>query len=375
MKKNIFSLVFSLIFISTTSIAQNYTKGSIVTTSNETIKGRVLIDYKTQKISLKKDLKESSYNFNQINTITLGTTTLTKKDIDGTTYYVSSIVSGRGSLYKINDTQYLVTGNKTKNAIINTDEKSSKTPGILAILFDDCNSIRVLLNNEDNFNAPALRKIVEAYNVCDYSSYAPTEKEVKNATLHNTDQASFFAGIGTGLNNVSFFDSDNTEALASIQLQAGVIASPSFFGRIQGNLFVTLEGNASFSGENDFNNNNNNITEATSFRVNSYRAFLGLEYLFNKTGKIKPFAGLSIGVTSDSFKGNVAGFDFDITGGNTLLVPRVGARLQLPNQKHIGLTLAYLSEYENNLSFPVNDAVIPLIVNNKNFTLSLNYYF
>ncbi|WP_299769876.1 outer membrane beta-barrel protein [uncultured Dokdonia sp.] len=372
MKKNILLLVFSLIFISTTSIAQNYTKGSIATTSNETIKGRVLIDYETQKISLKKDLKESSYTFSQVKSVTLGTTTLVKGDIDGTAYYTSNVVSGKGSLYKINDSQYLITGNNGKNVVINTDEKSSKTPGKLAVLFDDCNSIRALLNNEDNFNAPALRKIVEIYNTCDYGIYTPTKKEVKNATLHNTDQASFFAGIGAGLNNVRFFDNNNSESLASVQVQAGVIASPSFFGRIQGNLFITLEGSANFSGEKDFDTN---TSETTSFRINSYRAFLGLEYLFNKTGKIKPFAGFSIGVTSDSFEGNVDGFNFDITGGNPILAPKIGVRLQLPNQKHIGITFTYVSEYENNLSFPVNNTVIPLIVNNENVTLSLNYYF
>ncbi|WP_299685657.1 outer membrane beta-barrel protein [uncultured Dokdonia sp.] len=372
MKKNILFFAFALILTSASAIAQNYSKGAITTTSNETIKGRVLIDYETKKVSLKKDLKISSYSFDQVNIVTLGATILEKKNINGASYYTSTITSGKGSLYKINDSQYLITGNNGKDAIINTDEKSSKTPGILAVLFDDCNSIRAILNNEDNFNRPALQKIINTYNSCEYSNYAPTEKEVKNATTYNTDQASFFAGIGTGLNNVSFFDNSNSESIVSIQVQAGVIASPSFFGRIQGNLFVTLEGSASFSGEKDFDTN---TTGATSFRINSYRAFLGLEYLFNKTGKIKPFAGISIGVTSDSFEGSVDAFNFDITGGNTLFAPKIGARLQLPNQKHIGLTLSYLSEYENNLSFPVNNTVIPLIVNNENFTLSLNYYF
>ncbi len=371
MKKNTL-LLLTLIFTISTTIAQTFTKGSIATSSNESIKGRVLIDYDTEKITLKKDLKTTTYSFDQVNTVTLGSTQLIKKDINGTSYYVSNIISGKGSLYKINDSQYLVTGNNDKNAIITTNKKSNTTSGILAILFDDCNSIRTTLNNEDNFNGPALRKIVDAYNSCDYSAYTPTEKEVKDAAKHNTDQASFFAGIGAGLNTITFFDNNDTETLASVQVQAGVITSPSFFGRLQGNLFVTLEGSANFSGEKDFNTN---TSETTSFRVNSYRAFLGLEYLFNKKGKIKPFAGLSIGVTSDSFKGNIDDFNFDITGGNTILAPKIGARLQLPNQKHLGITFAYISEYENNLSFPVNNTVIPLVVNNENITLSLNYYF
>lgn len=353
-----------------TSIAQNYTKGTL-TTTNGPIKGRVLIDYENQKILLKKDLKLNTYSFDQVNSMTLGNTSLTKKEFDGTTYYVSNITSGKANLYKINASQYLVAVENGKSATITTNDSSSKIPGTLAVLFNDCNSIRALLNNEDNFNEAALRKIVDSYNSCEYGAYAPTEKEVKNATLHNTDQASFFAGFGAGLNNISFFDSNDTEALISTQIQAGVIASPSFFGSIQGNLFVSLEGSASFSGENNFEN----TLSPTRFRVNSYRAFLGLEYLFNKTGKIKPFAGVSIGITSDSFKGDVDGFSFDITGGNTLLVPKVGARYQLPNQKHIGFTLSYLSEYENNLSFPANDTVIPLVVNSENITFSLSYYF
>lgn len=353
-----------------TSIAQNYTKGTLTTTNGLT-KGRVLIDYENQKILLKKDLKVSTYSFDLVNSMTLGNTSFTKKEFDGTIYYVSNITSGKANLYKVNASQYLVAVENGKNAIIDTNGSSSKIPGTLAVLFDDCNSIRALLNNEDNFNEAALRKIVNSYNSCEYSAYAPTEKEAKNAALHNTDQAIFYAGFGGGLNAISFFDSNDTEALISTQIQAGVIASPSFFGAIQGNLFVSLEGSASFSGENDFEN----AVSPTRFRVNSYRAFLGLEYLFNKTGKIKPFAGISIGITSDSFKGDVDEFSFDITGGNTLFVPKIGARYQLPNQKHIGLTLSYLSEYENNLSFPVNDTVIPLVVNNENFTFSLSYYF
>ncbi len=357
--------------IATTAIAQNYSRGTITTNTNKITKGRVLIDYQSKKISFKKDLKANTYSFNQVQSITLGNTSLTKKELDGTIYYASNIVSGKGNLYKINTSQYFVTVENGKNAIIDTNVDSSKTPGILAVIFEDCNSIRDLLNNEDNFNETVLRKIVTTYNSCSYGTFTPTEKEINNANNHNTDQASFYAGIGGGLNNVSFFDNNNTESLASGQLQIGVITSPSFFGKIQGNLFVTLEGSASFSGEKDFDNN----IDSTSFRVNSFRASIGFEYLFNKTGKIKPFIGVSAGVTSDSFDGEVRGFSFDITGGNTIVVPKIGARLQLANKKHVGLTLSYFSEYENDLSFPVNDTVIPLVVNNQNFTLSFNYYF
>lgn len=370
MKKNILLFVFLSLLSITTTIAQNYTTGTI-TTKNETIKGRVLVDYESQTLTLKKDLKVTTYTFDQVNSITLRNTTLSKKIFDGTLYYVSSIVSGKGNLYKINNSQYLVAVENGKNTVINTTQKSNKTPGILAVLFSDCNTIRAALNNEDLFNEPALRKIVNSYNACDYSAYAPTEKEVKNASKHNTDQASFYTGIGTGLNSISFFDNTSTESLLSTQIQAGLIASPSFFGAIQGNLFVSLEGSANFSGDTNFGN----IASPTNFRVNSYRVFLGFEYMVNKTRKIKPFVGVSIGVTSDSFKGEIDGFSFDITGGNTLFVPRFGALFQLPNQKHVGVTLSYLSEYENNLSFLTNDTVIPLIVNNENFTLSLNYYF
>lgn len=371
MKKKTVLFIFSMMFMATAAIAQNYAKGSITTSSNETLKGRVLIDYQTEKISLKKDLKVSTFTFNQVNAVTLGSNSLTKKEIGGTSYYVSSIISGKGNLYKVNTSQYLVAVENGKNAIIDTNSDANKIPGTLAVIFEDCNSIRDTLNNEDNFNEGALRKIVSAYNSCSYGAFSPTEKEIKNANTHNTDQASFYAGIGGGLNSISFFDSNDTESLASGQLQIGVIASPSFFGRIQGNLFVTLEGSAGFSGDKDFGS----VADSTSFSVNSYRASIGLEYLFNKTGKIKPFVGVSVGVTSDTFDGEVNGFSFDITGGNTIVIPKIGARLQLPNKKHVGVTLSYLSEYENNLSFPVNDTVIPLIVNNQNFTLSFNYYF
>ncbi len=368
--KFLLCMVILLCTISSTH-AQNFTKGSITTLDNSLHEGRISIDYKTQKVVLKKNLKATTYSFDKIKSIVLGNLSLDKQNIDNTNYFVSAIESGKGTLYKINEKQYLITVDNGKNAVIDLQDSNAKIPGTLAVLFEDCNTIRDLLNAEDNFNEAALQKIITTYNSCSYSAYAPTEREVKNANTHNTDQASFYIGLGGGLNSVSFFESSDTESLAAGQFTIGVIASPSFFGPIQGNLFVTLEGNVSLSGDNDFGN-----TDApVSFSVNTFRALLGLEYQFNKTGKIKPFIGVSGGVTSDSFEGNVDGLAFDISGGNPIVAPRIGARFALPNKKNIGVSLTYIAEYENNLSFPAGDIIVPLIVNSEYFTLGVNYYF
>ena len=92
----------------------------------------------------------------------------------------------------------------------------------------------------------------------------------------------------------------------------------------------------------------------------------------------KPYLGIGVGLASDYFKGNVAGLQFDINGGNPIWMPKAGLLYSLGNGNDIGITFEYIPEYENDLSFPSNDEempVIPLIVKSSHINFGLNYYF
>ena len=198
------------------------------------------------------------------------------------------------------------------------------------MLFNDCNELREQIEKEDSFNKDDLVDFTEQYNNCSYSPYAPTEKEIARADKHNTDKASFYVGAGANLNNISFFDQDETEGLIGGGLKLGVIASPSFLGNLQGNLFAFIEGSANFTGNKEFSNN----VDPVNFSINSFRAQLGLEYLFNKTGNIKPIIGIGFGATSDSFSGSISDNSFDIDGGCLLYTspsPRDRTRSRMPS--------------------------------------------
>ena len=147
--------------------------------------------------------------------------------------------------------------------------------------------------------------------------------------------------------------------------------SPGFTGNLQGNIYFTLEGSANFSGNKDFGN----AGAPVDFKTSTYRLVLGAEYHFNKTGNVQPFLGFGIGATSDNFDGSFNNIPFDITGGNTIYVPKAGVLFRLNNGKHIGVVGQYISEYENDLSFPSNGEVFPLIVNNRMIIVGVSYFF
>lgn len=370
MKKTITLLVLTLI-MATTAMGQNYTNGSITLKNNSLIEGRVAIDYASQTVMVKKDYKVTSYSFEQIVSTTLNNRRFNKIQIADIPYFAAPLEDGNASLYQINESQYLVTIKAGESRVIDLVNDRARIPGILAVLFSDCNSIRRSLNNVDEYNEPALLLNVQAYNICDYDIYAPTPKEIDAAASYNTDLANFYLGAGTGLSNISFFDRDDSETVVSAQLQLGVIATPSFLGTLQGNLYFSLEGNAAFANDANFSNVDNDV----NFKVSSYRLLFGIEYQFNKEGKFKPFIGASVGPSGDYYEGAVDGNSFDISGGNPIFVPRIGARYLLKNGAHLGATLSYITGYQNDLTFPTEDEIIPLIVDVDTFTFGVSYYF
>lgn len=368
--KNLFTLCF-IILMTTSGFGQTYSSGSITFLDNTSIEGSIRLDYTTQQVFFKENFVEKPYNFSRIQGVTLNKRKLDKLVLNEITYFASPMISGRASLYQIDNSQYLVVKEDGIFRTINTQTEQNTTPGILAVLFNDCNSIRSSLNNVDEYNGSNLRKTVENYNNCDYQPYAPTIREVNNAATFNTDLANFYLGVGGGLSSIRFFDSDDGESIASVQGQLGVIATPSFFGSLQGNLYFSLEANAAFAGNNIFSN----VERDVNFKLSSYRLLLGLEYVFQKESTFKPFLGIAVGPTGDYYEGSVDGNDFDISGGNPIVVPKAGLRYQLPNEDHLGLVVSYIASYENDLTFPTENEIIPLVVDVQTITVGINYYF
>ena len=283
-----------------------------------------------------------------------------------------SLVTGKASLEKTEKQVYTITmDNGVSKTIDLNAENQNSIKGILAVLFGDCGTMRDEIFATEYFSEKTLIKYVNSYNSCDYSKYAPTEKELEKVNSNEIDIVKFYGGFGVGLKNISFFDNTNKETLNQYGATIGIMATPSFVGVLQGNLYFSFQASMSFGGEKTFIN----APSATSFSANTYRLMLGTEYYFNKNGKIKPFLGVAIGLTGDNYKGNVTDFPFKISGGDPIWMPKIGLLYSLGSGKDIGVTVDYIPEYENDLSFPNGDVIIPLIVKSSYFNFGLNFYF
>ena len=78
---------------------------------------------------------------------------------------------------------------------------------------------------------------------------------------------------------------------------------------------------------------------------------IGLEYVFNKAGMLSPFLGIGYGYTSDYFRGAIGTIDFKDQDQNAFFSPKAGVLYKLKNGNHLGLTVSYISEYKNDLTF------------------------
>jgi hypothetical protein len=125
----------------------------------------------------------------------------------------------------------------------------------------------------------------------------------------------------------------------------------------------------SFGGDKTFEN------QPTNFSANTARLIFGSEYYFNKNGKIKPFLGIGIGLTRDFYEGSVSNSSFKIDGGDPIWTPKIGLLYAINSNNDIGITFNYIPEYTNNLSFPSDNMIIPLIVRSSYYNFALNFYF
>ncbi len=243
--------------------------------------------------------------------------------------------------------------------------------GTLAVLFRDCEKLRQSVFDSHLVTEGQLIQVVETYNNCEYTPFEPTEKEIKQAANFQGDEYKFFVSIGGSLNRISFFNFDDYENLTQGQASFGIAATPGFIGSLQGNLYVTLEVNAAFSGDKDFGNS----PFETNFRKDSQKANLGLEYHFNKNGSIRPLIGIGIGLSSDHYKGNYNGYKLNERDGSAFAIPKLGVLFSLDEKKSLGVILSYIPEYENDLSFRTEDDIIPLIVDTHYINAGLYLYF
>ncbi len=282
------------------------------------------------------------------------------------------LVGGKASLTRIATGIYEIkkTDGTLKKINIRPNE-DNHVQGTLAVLFSDCEKLRQSVFDSQLITEGQLIKAVEKYNNCEYTPFEPTEKEIKQAANFQGDEYKLFASIGGSLNRISFFNFDDYINLTQGQLSFGLAATPGFLGSLQGNLYVTFEVNAAFSGDKDFGNS----PFQTNFKKDSQKANLGLEYHFNKNGAIRPLIGVGIGLASDHYKGNYNGYDLDKRDGSAFAIPKLGVLFSLDEKKSLGVILSYIPEYENDLSFFSDDEIVPLIIDTHYINAGLYLYF
>jgi len=282
-----------------------------------------------------------------------------------------SLVTGKASLEKLDKSKYVISKSDGISKTIDIQAKNQNLKGVLAVLFEDCNTMRDGIFQTEYFSEKVLIKLVNTYNSCEYAEFSPTSKEIENANSVNADEVKFYGGAILGIRNTTFFDSSENENQSQFGLKFGVLASPRFHGKLQGNLYYSFEASMSFGGDKNYMN----APKTTNFSVNTYRLAIGAEYYFNKNGKINPFLGIGIGLSSDHFNGSYDNKPYKITSGNPIWMPKAGVLYKLPNGKDIGLSIDYIPEYENNLSFPNDGVFIPFIVKSSFLNIGINYYF
>jgi len=367
-------IILAILFVvGTLSLhAQRFKNASITLNNSNLITGNASISSEKQSIEVKNNNKISYYSFDQVAKFSAYGRTFQKMEFNDITYFTHELIRGKASLFQIEKRKYLISTEDNRFIVINSKDNGNIERGKLTVIFNDCNSLRENIYKVNSLSESYLKILVTEYNSCNYGEFSPTEKEINMADQFNTDEFKVFVGAGLGLRNVSFFENSSTESLNQFGFKVGVAATPTFLGNLKGNLYFNIEASAFFGSEKDFKN----APSPTSFSVNTYRMVFGLDYYFNKHGKIKPYLGMGIGISGDYFEGNVSGDTFDINGGSPIWMPKAGIMYTLNNGKDISLAFDYIPEYENNLSFPVGeDQIIPLIVNSSYFNIGLNYYF
>ncbi|PQB05024.1 outer membrane beta-barrel protein [Aureitalea marina] len=374
MKRNMLLLLLTVICGSLVQ-AQSFYSGSLELSNGTTMEGRLYLDQQNEAVRFKGGGDEDSFAFSSVRSVQIKKRTYTPLSAGSQTWMAASLDAGKATLYHLGGRNFLVSSPNGAQMVeagnAGQGGGSQKIRGVLSVIYQDCNSIRETINNLIDFRESNLVNLNQAYNSCEYGDYAPTDREVQKAEKFNTDIFRFYLGAGIGLNSVKFFDTGSSESLVSPRLNAGVTVSPAFNNNLRGALFFYFNGAVNLPSENDFGNS----PSPTTIKITSWQFDLGTEYLFNSKGKVKPLIGIGIGFAADRFKGNVAGEGFNIGGGNVFFTPRAGVQFALNNGGHLGLIANFIPRYDNDLTFPRNGQIIPLIVNSQWTNFTLVYYF
>lgn len=369
--KNIVTFCLLLVFSSITSTAQEYSKGSIELSDHTLLEGNVRLDYTTNRVFYKKKYREQSFSFDLVKNVRINKVLLSKLIIYKDTYFGNEMVRGRASLYQINKNTYLILKEDGVSRTIDLTKDQKIAPGVLAYLFNDCNAIRSTLNTINKYTETSLSSSVQTYNSCNYEPFALTKSEIQNAIEFNSDIAHLYVGLSGALTSIGFSDDPNSQSAEGFQAQIGVVGTPTFFGRWKGNLYFAAEAQGVFSKNTNFSNADRDL----DFSINSYRLLLGMQYVFNKKGLLKPFVGFSGGVTAGFYNGSRNNDNFDFETGNVVGVPTLGFKYALPNQQHLGVVISYFTEYDSDFFFRAEQQLIPLSIDIQTITIGINYYF
>lgn len=368
--KNLLFLAM-LVLTSTVIHAQTFQKGIIKNADDSVHEGRIFIDNQAKQVILKSNYSEQSFRFSSISEVRIGNKTYIQHKIDGKTYLLSELVTGKATLFHAFGNDYLLVHEEKGNHFLNISEANKQLPGTLAVLFNDCNGLRDRIYNTDDITASRLLDFTDQYNSCSFTAFEPTQEEIKAAEWFNSDVLKIYFGVGPAFNDVTFFDSDTAQNEASFGANFGILASPAFLGALRGNLYAGLEASASFMSDKSFPN----APRDANFKVNAWRMELGSQYHLFKDGIIEPYIGIGIGFSSDYFEGSYDGFPIDVNGGNVYYAPRAGILFNLNSDHSIGIMVSYLSGYTNDLDFRRGDVVTRYQVNSQYLRTAINFYF
>jgi len=370
MKYLYITFIFLFSFFSLT--AQSFQSGTIKTIDYRSIEGRILIDNTSKEVFLKKEGYTQGINFNSISNVTIDKRKYNKIGFNNEIYLGTLIVSGKASLYNLSDNSFLILKEDGEGKTFNLLNDKSQIPGMISLLFNDCNEIRKDINSIEKHSQKSLIKLTNSYNNCSYNDYNPTDKELNKANSHNIDAFRFYTGLQIGIYNTTI-NNNSSNITTGVGLGVGVSSSPRFLGNLYRNLYFDVDFSMSFTGPKDLINGNSPV----NYELSSYYFSLGIKYSFNKEGIISPFIGLGYGFVSDYYEGHLATIHFKRSKQNYYINPKIGLYYQLKNKKHLGLTLSYIPQYENDFSFIYGSDYFfyPFEIKTSTLNVGLNYYF
>lgn len=355
-----------VLFLSNISYCQTFKRATITYKDQSTEKESIYIDY-NKSLIYKVSLTRKPLFFSDVDKLEIDGKAFTKITINGTKYFAHQITKGSSTLYDITSGRYLIDSNVSESKLIDFKIDRSKISGKLSVLFNDCNEVRDFLFSKKFFSEKDLVAAVSKYNSCNYEEYIPTELQVKKANISRNDKVAFYAGVGMGVNSIAFEKGGEKEGLLSTYLQVGVQGFPGSSPDKENNFSINAVIQYWLSPQNDFQNTF--ITR--DIKINSLRLMIGSEYAFIKKSSLKPFIGFNLGISSDTYTGNLGLADININKGHFLYGIKTGLNYYLESSK-MALVFNYLPETRSNVRPRTSPS---LIVYNSIYSLSLNYHF